>query len=260
MNINCVMANLLDLRVLEKMYCPPEEKRALLPLVEQLAGLADCARRDGILVLESRLDTLQPPLLQKGLRLAVDGTDPDYIRQILFYYSICGGAKGVALLRNFVIMEGVLSIQRGDNAFMVRDSVLALFGDDFIDEADRYFKGEVRMTNAKKTVQDFLAEIADRPAGAAFAPLETDFETMSPNSILAVLRYVERDTLAVAFTQAGGKAVARLFDRMTSRAGEMVVEDMKRFDGTPEGAVERAVAEIKKVVDRLKQSGEVVVP
>jgi chemotaxis protein MotA len=52
-------------------------------LVTQLVGFADVARRDGLLALESRLDDVEDPFLRKGLELAVDGTDPELLREML---------------------------------------------------------------------------------------------------------------------------------------------------------------------------------
>ncbi|MFH1570455.1 MAG: MotA/TolQ/ExbB proton channel family protein, partial [Gemmatimonadota bacterium] len=52
-------------------------------LVERLVYFSETARREGILALEKQLTTSDPPLLQAGTRLAVDGTEPDLIMDIL---------------------------------------------------------------------------------------------------------------------------------------------------------------------------------
>jgi chemotaxis protein MotA len=45
--------------------------------------LAERARREGLLALEESSKTLEDPFLRKGIQLAVDGTDPDELREIL---------------------------------------------------------------------------------------------------------------------------------------------------------------------------------
>ncbi len=52
-------------------------------LIEQLVDFAIKARRDGILSLESEEENMDDDFLKKGIRLAVDGTEPDVIRVIL---------------------------------------------------------------------------------------------------------------------------------------------------------------------------------
>jgi len=52
-------------------------------LISQLVSYSQKARRDGILALESAEDEIDDEFLKKGIRLAVDGTEPDVIRTIL---------------------------------------------------------------------------------------------------------------------------------------------------------------------------------
>jgi chemotaxis protein MotA len=52
-------------------------------LIDQLVGLAVKARREGILALEAEEENMKDELLRKGIRLAVDGTEPEVVRNIL---------------------------------------------------------------------------------------------------------------------------------------------------------------------------------
>ncbi len=52
-------------------------------LVKQLTGWSVLARKDGILSLEGRLNTISDPFLKKGLQLLVDGNSAEKIREIL---------------------------------------------------------------------------------------------------------------------------------------------------------------------------------
>jgi len=52
-------------------------------LINQLVGFAETARRDGILALENVTDEIQDDYLVRGIRLAVDGTDPELIEGIM---------------------------------------------------------------------------------------------------------------------------------------------------------------------------------
>ncbi|MFQ5556611.1 MAG: motility protein A [Acidimicrobiales bacterium] len=51
--------------------------------IERLVEFADVARRDGLLALESSLAEVDDEFLQRGLMMAVDGTDPEELRDTL---------------------------------------------------------------------------------------------------------------------------------------------------------------------------------
>lgn len=52
-------------------------------LIDTLVSLADKARREGLLALEDASRGIEDPFLKKGLNLAIDGTDPEELRDIL---------------------------------------------------------------------------------------------------------------------------------------------------------------------------------
>lgn len=52
-------------------------------LIEQLVSLAETARRDGLLALEGRMDDVANPFIKLGVQMAVDGTRPEVIEDIL---------------------------------------------------------------------------------------------------------------------------------------------------------------------------------
>ncbi|MCK4872443.1 MAG: MotA/TolQ/ExbB proton channel family protein [Phycisphaerales bacterium] len=52
-------------------------------LVQELVGYAEVARRDGILSLEGHTEEMSDDFIAQGIRMAVDGTDPELIRQIM---------------------------------------------------------------------------------------------------------------------------------------------------------------------------------
>lgn len=52
-------------------------------LVEEIVSLAETARRDGLLALESRLAEIRNPFIVLGVQMAVDGTRPEVMEDIL---------------------------------------------------------------------------------------------------------------------------------------------------------------------------------
>lgn len=52
-------------------------------IIERFLDFADKARKEGILALEADLPSVDDPFFAKGLQLAIDGMEPDAIREIL---------------------------------------------------------------------------------------------------------------------------------------------------------------------------------
>jgi chemotaxis protein MotA len=54
-----------------------------LKLIKQLVALAETARRDGLLALESKISEIENPLVKTGIQMAVDGSTPEVVEQVL---------------------------------------------------------------------------------------------------------------------------------------------------------------------------------
>jgi chemotaxis protein MotA len=52
-------------------------------MIPEVVTLAERARREGLLALEESLTTIEDPFLVKGMTMAIDGTDPEELREIL---------------------------------------------------------------------------------------------------------------------------------------------------------------------------------
>jgi chemotaxis protein MotA len=52
-------------------------------LIDRLVRMAERARREGLLALQDDIQSLDNPLLVRGVQLIVDGTDPDIVKQTM---------------------------------------------------------------------------------------------------------------------------------------------------------------------------------
>ena len=59
------------------------EKQDVEGTIRLLVGFSETARKEGILALESTIEQLDDPFLRQGLQLAVDGTDPEIIADVM---------------------------------------------------------------------------------------------------------------------------------------------------------------------------------
>ncbi len=58
-------------------------------MINEIIDLANMARKDGLLALDSKSNEIENPFLKKGIMLVVDGTDPDIIRNIMETQIMC---------------------------------------------------------------------------------------------------------------------------------------------------------------------------
>lgn len=64
-------------------YALSAKKVDLAGSVEPLVKMAEKARREGLLALESEIESVEDEFMKRALQLAVDGTDPDDLYEIL---------------------------------------------------------------------------------------------------------------------------------------------------------------------------------
>ena len=64
-------------------YAMTAKKPDFETVIEPLVKMAERARREGLLALESEMEKVEDPFMRKGLQMAVDGTDPDDLYDIL---------------------------------------------------------------------------------------------------------------------------------------------------------------------------------
>jgi chemotaxis protein MotA len=54
-----------------------------LALIKQIVELAETARRDGLLALETKIPEIENPLVRTGIQMAVDGSSPEVVEEVL---------------------------------------------------------------------------------------------------------------------------------------------------------------------------------
>ncbi len=71
-----------SIKVVMKALMPPKAPDAAAT-IETVLEFADVARREGLLALEDMVKDVDDEFLRNGIQMAVDGTDPDVVREVL---------------------------------------------------------------------------------------------------------------------------------------------------------------------------------
>jgi len=88
---------------------------------------AKMSRREGLLSIEDDISNLSNSILRQGVQLVVDGTHPNFVRNILETKIIAANPRGKELLCFLIVLEGVLMIQDGANPRLVKETLFAFF-------------------------------------------------------------------------------------------------------------------------------------
>src|SRR6056297_1619447 len=76
------MASLLKSPIIAmKVLLNKRENR--VALIKQIVELAEIARRDGLLALDSKVAEIENPLIKTGIQMAVDGSTPEVVEEVL---------------------------------------------------------------------------------------------------------------------------------------------------------------------------------
>src|SRR3954449_3458560 len=66
-----------------KMALMPAKVPPIADRIQTLVTLAEKARKEGLLALESQVKAIEDPFLKRGLQMGIDGTDPEELRAVL---------------------------------------------------------------------------------------------------------------------------------------------------------------------------------
>ena len=259
----------------DRMQCSREKKKECVKLIASVISLAEKARRMGLLALEDDFAHVKDPFMKKGLQLVVDGTDPVLVRDILSVSMHSSNFKGVKLLKTVITLEGILSIQSGDNPRIVADKLSAFFGRD-VDLWNKYWNRLSRKSGNDGIPNDEGPSKSEDNSGSPSSPDDAaggyavktavgnlDFEQLAGfdnRSIQKILREVDAQNLAKALKGCSGKAAAKIVENMSQRAAVLLKEDIDYMGPVRMDDVVQSQEKILNVAIRLAEAGEILIP
>jgi chemotaxis protein MotA len=74
-----------DLKNIGKLFMGvfTSDKANPLGTIKQVVAIAETARREGVLAIEQKLDTIDNDFMKKGFQMVVDGSSEDYVEEVL---------------------------------------------------------------------------------------------------------------------------------------------------------------------------------
>lgn len=125
----CVSSPLKELKLLPQMFklVFTNQKIDELNVINQIVHFSELARREGLLALENELPSIKSPLMEKGIRLIIDGTESHSTKDIMSWdmylvndvyirgSKIFGAAGGFSPTMGIIgTVMGLISVLGGD--------------------------------------------------------------------------------------------------------------------------------------------------
>lgn len=239
----------IDWQTAERIQCSTEERRQVVPLIETIVHLAEEARTEGLLTLEDRIESLEPPILALGVQLVVDGTDPDRINEILTARILSTNATGRTLLEQLIARWGILEIQAGDNPRIVKTQCFAFLGED-ADELQRELDATLDERELK-IVEEFSN--IDGRVEDTFADMDKLLR-LDRRAIQKALREIDTSRLSCALHGARSAVRGKIVVNMSKNAAARLATEGS--DSSPK-AVRESVSVLLEIIAKLAEHGEI---
>ena len=145
----------------------PEEVAAMIQ------AFAELARSEGILAMEASEGEIASSFVREGVRLVVDGTEPDLVREVL--ETRAQTIDRNRRTRNSMIVEGVLAVLAGGNPGAVRYKLETIYRDEPTDDSGT----PRRIPRAERgdQVEELRARLGETPPSAMSLDQVTDLFT-----------------------------------------------------------------------------------
>ena len=270
-----------------------EEDKKLVTAVDAVIELSNICRKEGILSLEEvvELDREQVPLMpyvRSLIILIVDGTDPEFVKQIGLYRIISSQATGYEALMRLVYLEGILSIQAGENPYVIQMKLLAMLPDRIIelykkshDDEENDDKGELPLVRLGINKYLFNDE-PDKKEEVHVDPIEklcgiekiglndTDecyfemrlleyvIKNMDHKAIQRMFRDIDRSDIIFALKGMSGEANTCILSNMSSRVAEEIAEEILYMGPIRLKDVRDAARKILNTIFVLEDTGEII--
>jgi hypothetical protein len=202
--------------------------------VSELIALSKVARRNGLLSLVPYTENNSSFLLRKGLQLVVDGVNPQVTREVLESYILSGDYRGKELLERCIILEGVAAIQKGLHPKVAKEFLLSFLGEESYTIFEKEFNNRSR-----DTLERYLQKLEDTTA-VKESRLDNIILKMNNDEIEKFLMAINTGDLAKALKGLNGQAQIRLFNNLSQKAANALVDVLDDLDSMDEAEMKEA--------------------
>lgn len=230
-------------------------------VVTALTAFSYLARIQGLLHIERFLEDIGDPVLHTLMRLVVDGTDPELVRQAADNHIRSALARTQVYLD--VVRQGVNLIQHGVNARLVAELLSSVTGTP-VSFHDNYPVPQpiVRGPLSQEEIDALLTAISsgDPSEGSAHSQFDDLIMALSDRDLQQVIREISSSELATALKAPPRPVLDKFLRNFSQRAATLLLEDIQFMGPVRERDIEDAQSRIVRLIRKLEDAGDIIVP
>lgn len=241
-----------DLELIKKCKYSKNEKTRLINRINDFVSFSEKARREGLLALEDDIENYDNEFLKLGMQLICDGTDPESVEDILRTNIYFSRTEGVELLEKFIIYEGCLCVQSGDNPRLVLMKLSMFLGDDGFELNSEEKQFEM--------VANFLESVKNnKPFSENTKILDDIFSQLDDYAIQFLFREIDFRMLVIALKGSSGNTYEKVFKNLSERTQVLLADELstQNYPLREKDLIE-AQEYIKNIVIKLRERGDIV--
>jgi hypothetical protein len=235
-----------------------EEKRAGFHIAKKIVTLALKVRKKGLLSVEDEIVATHNAFLKTALQLAVDGAEPEQIREAMQNWIIFGNFQGEKLLRRLIIIDGVLMIVKGENPKQINGILASFFGEDLLQEYKKFVEWQKLHDSVYPPflMEDFWYNIKDKQMHRAQGSnlLENVLRGFDDFTLQCIIKNSNEHDLLIAAKGSSEYVLQRIINNISHETAQDFIDtiyyDIKnlRLIDTI-SAQNRIIAQIKELED-----------
>lgn len=246
-----------------------ESNELLFNSIKLISHLSHVARTEGLLALESNVINLPDnnglKYLKDMILLIVDGTEPNLVEEICLAKCIASRLRGYDGLNYLVLQAGVLSIQLGENPYILEKKLLSLCPESvevfFQEQKENIADTSSEEINMRRVKQLCEGPLNINPSDRGYfivKLLDYTLIQLDDKSIQRILRDICNADLSITMKGLSGSSRARIFSNMSNRLSAMIAEDIDFMGPVRLQDVTISAESIFSVIIRLLDIDEII--
>lgn len=246
----------------------PRLTAKVIEAYDRICDYANIGRKEGLLALEEASAMLDlnddtEYLFFELIRLIVDGTEPDYVKEIGINKCIVLNLSSYLGLINLMYVRGSLMIQAGENPFII-DRTLKSMMPRFITDNLQRRNNQNNLQKTLKINEDAIKllcisnEEVDENDHSIAGEISKALILLSNKDVQRLLREVENSTLVIAMMGMSGNARTRIFDNISSRLANIIAGHMRYMGSVRTEDIEEDCLKIIKILLKLYDRCEII--
>ena len=272
--ISEVQKNYEKIEELEKNLSSDERRKKHDVFQKRVAMIMECndgVKKEGLLDLEERTASIDDKgedyLVKKLAKQVVNGTDPELIERWAMYdyaSKVRAPYEGILYI---ITVCGMRAIQRGDRQYHLAMLMNAITPEDVAIEPEQYNEGIIHNEIKDSDIEEFctgeLRVTEDEIGYVEISAVDALLRSIDDRDVQRLLREITNGDLAKLMIGLSGEARKRIFDNMSRRLAQMILEDIEymgaydNMDDRLRKAIKESAGNVLGIAFKLREQGDI---